>query len=139
VSAADGTDAERDIYFSHHQGHFNWCAGTYPIVPGYGEGISCLKRGCDAGLPPGTTRLPLPPELWQKAPTGVVLAVGNPNSMPSFFSGDWPTGKRSSHSFGREYLCPLSCSVPQGTANGTHMFGVPWAEVFRTNLNCPFW
>lgn len=154
VTATDGAPDEREIYFESHQGHFNWCAGTYPVTQTHG-GVQCLMDNCDGlGTPTGGSSsligrtstslfspatLPTPPALLSNPPENVVLAAwaGN-NEVPTYYSSRWP-GVRKKHSYGRMYLCPRTCATQAGEANGTHMLGLPWRELIAQKLNCPFW
>ena len=84
------------------------------------------------------TPLALPPHIWKHPPADVVL-VGAGKALPVYYSRDW--GGALDHSYGRPYLCPLSCSLPRTRdgANSTHMLGLPWGHAFAQRLQCPFW
>ena len=158
VSPSDGSEVEKQIYYEHHQAHLNWCTGTYALTPhGYGQhGIQCAVPGCDGGLSPTSTLgglfktqkvVPLPPALWRwdGLPPGVVLVGASApqsqgNQLPAYYAREWMDDKRwRKHADGRPYVCPISCTLPDGSANKTHMLGIPWANVFRERLQCPFW
>lgn len=130
------------------EGHFNWCTGTYPVVPGYGDRAACVMDNCDGrGTPAGGTASgtftspPIyPPALWKDVPDGLVLAAyGGQGGVPIFVKRGWPSYK--THSFGAMYLCPLTCRPPAGgqNANTTHLLGMAWRQVEVRRLMCPFW
>ena len=128
-----------DVYMRHHQGYFNWCSGFYPIaakspVPNQPGG-----RGKEA-LPPAD----YPPGIWRRPPAGAILAGAYFHQGFAFYSSEW-RGPRN-HSNGQPYMCPISCKPCVGSrgecavqGNATHLLGIPWGQIMRYHLSCPFW
>ena len=123
VNQREGINAEntRDEWFGYHQGHFNWCNGTYDIVA--------------SGHPHNNMA------LRSDGATYNALRFEKSNfPMPWFYGSRHDGGARTgkSHPLGQPYLCPSTCFPSRYTSNRTHFQGIEWPSLLQRRMGCPF-
>ena len=142
INQAAGVTAEStpSEWFEYHQGHLNWCSGSYDIIkeghPYFTQGVHApspllaLARGMSGDRHTIRAAIHHEPELRNLFPT------------PWFYKREWastrPGFSGQSHPRGQPYLCPNTCFINRTNSNRTHLFGHVQETLRGKRLFCPF-